>query len=119
MELLSQITITLYLGVLAMLSVYGLHRYYILYLFYRYYKRRNRPEPPPLAREDYPTVTIQLPIFNEYYVAARVIDSAGDLDYPKDRLTIQILDDSTVGEQARVLYSDAKKMLGEVRASSG
>lgn len=95
MELLSQITITLYLGVLAMLSVYGLHRYYILYLFYRYYKRGNRPEPPPLAREDYPTVTIQLPIFNEYYVAARVIDSAGDVDYPKDRLTIQILDDST------------------------
>lgn len=95
MDLFSRITIVAYLSVLALLSVYGLHRYFILYLFYRYYKRRNRPEPPALDRKDYPTVTIQLPIYNEYYVAKRVIESVGCLDYPKELLTIQVLDDST------------------------
>ncbi|MEE9269826.1 MAG: glycosyltransferase [Candidatus Krumholzibacteria bacterium] len=95
MDLLSRITIVAYLTVLGLLSVYGIHRYFILYLYYRYYKRRGRPEPPPLAKKDYPTVTVQLPIFNEYYVAARVIESIGRLDYPREKLTIQVLDDST------------------------
>jgi cellulose synthase/poly-beta-1,6-N-acetylglucosamine synthase-like glycosyltransferase len=95
MDLLSRITIVAYLAVLGLLSVYGIHRYFILYLYYRYYKRRVRPAPPPLAKKDYPTVTVQLPIFNEYYVAARVIESIGQLDYPREKLTIQVLDDST------------------------
>ncbi len=95
MDLLSRITIVAYLAVLGLLSVYGLHRYFILYLYYRYYKRRGRPEPRPLAEVDYPTVTVQLPIFNEYYVAARVIESIGEIDYPREKLTVQVLDDST------------------------
>ena len=71
MELLSQVTIVAYVSVLALLSVYGLHRHYILFLYHRYYKGRHRPEPPVLGPEDYPTVTVQLPIFNELYVAGR------------------------------------------------
>jgi cellulose synthase/poly-beta-1,6-N-acetylglucosamine synthase-like glycosyltransferase len=96
-DLLSRITIVAYLGILAVLSVYGLHRYFILYLYFRYYKRGKRIEPPPLRAEDCPTVTVQLPIFNEYYVAERLIESVGDLDYPKELLTVQILDDSGDG----------------------
>ncbi len=96
MNLLSHITLIAYVGVLGILSVYGLHRYFILYLYFR----RRKTAPPPLTHADYPTVTIQLPIFNEYYVAERVIESVGSLDYPKDLLTVQIQDDSTDDTQA-------------------
>lgn len=94
-EFISEVTVFAYLSVLAILSVYGLHRWYILYLFFRYYKRGRRPGPPPIAPGDYPTVTVQLPIYNEYYVASRVILGMHDLRYPREKLTIQVLDDST------------------------
>ena len=99
MDLLTKIILFSYLGVLGFLSIYGLHRYFILYLYYRHYKNRRRVQPPSLRREDLPTVTIQLPIFNEFYVAERVIESVRDLDYPKKLITVQILDDSTDGTQ--------------------
>jgi cellulose synthase/poly-beta-1,6-N-acetylglucosamine synthase-like glycosyltransferase len=95
MDIISEITVFGYLTILGILSIYGLHRYFILFLYYRYYKRRPTPEPPPLAPKDYPSVTIQLPIYNEYYVAERVIESMGELDYPAELLTVQVLDDST------------------------
>lgn len=95
MEFIIHITIVAYVSVLALLSVYGLHRYYIIYLFMRHYKRRDHPKPPPVAHGDLPRVTIQLPIYNEYYVAGRVIESVSRLQYPKELLTVQILDDST------------------------
>jgi len=95
MDIISHITVFSYLAVLGILSIYGLHRYFILFLYYWNYKRGAHRQPPQMNAEDYPDVTVQLPIFNEYYVAARVIESAGDMDYPKDRFTVQILDDST------------------------
>jgi len=112
MEILSGITIVVYLGVLAVLSIYGLHRYFVLYLYYRYYKRAKKTGPPPLRPEDYPTVTIQLPIYNEYYVAERVIGSVAGLEYPKELLTIQILDDSTDGTQ-EIANAAAEKLRGQ------
>lgn len=48
-----------------------------------------------LTAEDYPFVTVQLPIYNEYYVIARLIDAVAKFDYPQDRFEIHILDDST------------------------
>ena len=81
-----------YLSVLIGLSGYGLHRYFIVYLFL---KNRNRC-PHPLARfTELPGVTVQLPLFNEIYVVERLLKSVSELDYPKDRLQIQVLDDST------------------------
>lgn len=97
-DIISEVTVWAYLGVLAVLSVYGLHRYYVIYLFFRYYKRRPRRRPGFVAAEC-PTVTIQLPIYNEYYVASRVILSVRGVRYPKERLTVQVLDDSTDGTQ--------------------
>ena len=44
---------------------------------------------------DLPIVTVQLPLYNEQYVAARLIDAMAQLDYPSDKLEIQVLDDST------------------------
>lgn len=55
------------------------------------------PLPPPAA---WPRVTVQLPVYNEWNVVARVIDAAAALDYPADLLHIQVLDDSTDGSVA-------------------
>ena len=81
-----------YLSVLAGLSAYGVHRYFIIYLFL---KNRKREVVPPGRFDPLPKVTIQLPIFNEVYVVERLLRSVSELDYPQDRLQIQVLDDST------------------------
>lgn len=81
-----------YIGVLLMVCVYGLHRYHLVHLYYKY--RRNIPRIDACFRER-PRITIQLPMYNELAVARRVIDATCRIDYPKDRLQIQVLDDST------------------------
>jgi cellulose synthase/poly-beta-1,6-N-acetylglucosamine synthase-like glycosyltransferase len=81
-----------YLSVLLGLSAYGIHRYAIIYLFL---KNRKRAVRPAGHFEELPKVTMQLPIFNEVYVVERLLKSVSEIDYPKDRLQIQVLDDST------------------------
>jgi cellulose synthase/poly-beta-1,6-N-acetylglucosamine synthase-like glycosyltransferase len=81
-----------YLGVLIGLSAYGIHRYFIIYL---YLKNRKRVPVPARHFEQLPKVTVQLPIFNEVYVAERLLRSVSELDYPGELLQIQVLDDST------------------------
>src|SRR6266852_2952574 len=81
-----------YLSVLIGLSAYGVHRYFIIYL---YLKNRKRPPVPARYFEQLPKVTVQLPIFNEMYVAERLLRSVSELDYPQELLEIQVLDDST------------------------
>ena len=81
-----------YFLVLLVLSIYGSHRYVMAYLYYKH--KGNLPAPK--ARFDpLPRVTIQLPIFNEMYVIERLLDAVARIDYPRDRLEIQVLDDST------------------------
>ena len=81
-----------YLSVLLGLSAYGLHRYFIIYLFLKNRKR----VPQPLAEfQELPAITMQLPIFNEIYVVERLLKAVSELDYPRERLQIQVLDDST------------------------
>ncbi|MEN8154916.1 MAG: cellulose synthase family protein [Acidobacteriota bacterium] len=77
---------------MAFLSIYGSHRYFLAYLFV---KNLNANKEPKKKFNKLPFVTIQLPIFNEMYVVERLIDSVVKIDYPKDRLEIQVLDDST------------------------
>lgn len=81
-----------YLSVLIGLSAYGIHRYFIIYLFL---KHRKRASTPRSRFAELPMVTMQLPIFNEVYVVERLLKSVSELDYPRDRLQIQVLDDST------------------------
>ncbi|MDD4889685.1 MAG: glycosyltransferase, partial [Phycisphaerae bacterium] len=81
-----------YSFVLITLAIYGLHRYHLVYLYYR--NRKN--EFKPLGHfTDLPKVTIQLPMYNEQFVAERIIEKCCEIDYPRDRLEIQVLDDST------------------------
>jgi cellulose synthase/poly-beta-1,6-N-acetylglucosamine synthase-like glycosyltransferase len=83
-----------YFSILGLLSVYGVYRYRLIYLFLRY--RNHRPRPGArYAPNRLPRITVQLPLFNEMYVAERLIDSVVRLDYPRELLEIQVLDDST------------------------
>ena len=74
------------------LSAYGIHRYSIIYL---YFKNRHRTPAASSKFDLLPIVTIQLPIYNEIYVVERLLNAISELDYPKDRFEIQVLDDST------------------------
>jgi cellulose synthase/poly-beta-1,6-N-acetylglucosamine synthase-like glycosyltransferase len=82
-----------YFGTLAILSVYGLHRYDMIRTYFKY--RKNATKEPQTKFEQLPRVTIQLPIYNERYVVERLIDEVTKIEYPKDLLEIQVLDDST------------------------
>jgi cellulose synthase/poly-beta-1,6-N-acetylglucosamine synthase-like glycosyltransferase len=81
-----------YFFVLSILGIYGWHRYYLVYL---YMKHKDRAPGPPPPVSEWPVVTVQLPIYNEMYVVDRLIDAVCELDYPKHKLEIQVLDDST------------------------
>jgi len=86
------LTLASYFFVLIILAVYGWHRYYLVYLYLR--NRDNEPKATaPLS--PMPVVTIQLPLYNEMYVADRLISSVCAIDYPRELLEIQVLDDST------------------------
>ena len=86
------LTLAAYFFVLIILAIYGWHRYYLVYLYMR--NRDKEPKPGP-ALDPLPVVTIQLPLYNEMYVADRLIAAVCAMDYPRDRLEIQVLDDST------------------------
>ena len=81
-----------YFFVLIILAVYGWHRYYLVYLYMRHRDSQTVARAP---LDPLPPVTIQLPIFNEMYVADRLIEAVCRIDYPRDLLEIQVLDDST------------------------
>jgi cellulose synthase/poly-beta-1,6-N-acetylglucosamine synthase-like glycosyltransferase len=80
-----------YFFVLIILAVYGWHRYYLVYLYMS--NRDKEPKAGPQL-DPLPVITIQLPLYNEMYVADRLIESVCCIDYPRDRLEIQVLDDS-------------------------
>ena len=116
MIFLSPLLMWMYVFVLAVLCLYGLHRYWILYL---YWKHRDAvpapPSVPPAAQK--PRITVQLPIYNEIYVLPRLIKSVCALRYPRGLLEIQILDDSTDESQrlAQELAKEAKRQGHDVR----
>ena len=82
----------LYVVCVSLLSLYGLNN---LVLTWIYARHRHDPAPAPPAPAQWPRVTVQLPIYNELYMAERLLAAAARLDYPRDRLEIQVLDDST------------------------
>jgi len=75
------------------LAAYGLHSFIIAFLYLR--RRKVKPSMPRANEADLPQVTLQVPLYNERYVVRRVIDAVANIDYPRDRLQIQIVDDST------------------------
>jgi len=82
-----------YFIVLIALAFYGLHRYQLVWMYYRNAKKATKE--PDRHFEDLPTVTIQLPIFNEQFVIDRLVEAVCRIRYPREKLEIQVLDDST------------------------
>ena len=96
MEIIGYIVIGIYSLALGYITLFCLLQLNLLY----YYKKYHRQLPDKFmgwasVQDDVPMVTVQLPIFNEMYVVPRLVDCIMELDYPKDRLEVQILDDST------------------------
>jgi cellulose synthase/poly-beta-1,6-N-acetylglucosamine synthase-like glycosyltransferase len=89
-----------YFTILIILSIYGIHRYFLVYLY-----MKNRSKAPKLCGkfEALPRVTIQLPIYNERYVVERLLEVVTRIEYPRDLLEIQVLDDST--DETRIVCS--------------
>jgi cellulose synthase/poly-beta-1,6-N-acetylglucosamine synthase-like glycosyltransferase len=101
--------LVLYFFVLSILAIYGWHRYYLVYLYMKH--RDNVPKPPVAALDPLPRVTVQLPIFNEMYVADRLIQTVCEIDYPRHLLEIQVLDDST--DETRDIAARSVERLAE------
>lgn len=102
MSPLTYLLIAAYGSAVLMLFLYGVNSYYLVYQFTKN-RRRAEEKDAEILRDfwsrtrtgDLPPVTIQLPVFNEQYVVERLIRSACNIDYPPDKLEIQVLDDST------------------------
>jgi cellulose synthase/poly-beta-1,6-N-acetylglucosamine synthase-like glycosyltransferase len=82
-----------YFTVLIILASYGIHRYVLVYMYYK--NRKNRITEADRRFAELPRVTLQLPIFNEQFVIDRLVDAVCKMEYPREKLDIQVLDDST------------------------
>ena len=82
-----------YFIVLIILAGYGFHRYQLVWMYYHHRKQAVRE--PKSGFLELPRITIQLPIFNEQFVIERLVESICKLQYPREKLDIQVLDDST------------------------
>jgi cellulose synthase/poly-beta-1,6-N-acetylglucosamine synthase-like glycosyltransferase len=91
------------------LSVYGIHRYFILHLYFRH-RRWHRQ--PPSHFSELPVVTVQLPVYNERYVVERLLQSVSRIQYPKEKLEIQVLDDST-DETSQIAAREVERLRSE------
>lgn len=76
------------------LLLYGLHRIWLIACWHTE-RHKKGGSIPPASPSHFPAVTIQLPLYNERFVAKRLIESAASVEWPKDKLEIQALDDST------------------------
>ena len=82
-----------YFAILFVLSIYGVHRYETIRRYRKY--RKNLLATAPRRFEQLPRVTVQLPLFNERFVVERLLEETMKLQYPRELLQIQVLDDST------------------------
>ncbi|MBP7644824.1 MAG: glycosyltransferase, partial [Saprospiraceae bacterium] len=91
-KILAYLCFLIYTGSLIYVALFCVSQFHLLY---HYIKKNNKSLLLPASDKALPKVTVQLPIFNEKYVVERLIDAIVALDYPKEKLEIQILDDST------------------------
>ena len=94
-----------YFFVLLILAVYGWHRYYLVYI---YMKHKHEQPKPKAAFDDLPVVTIQLPLYNEMYVVDRLVDSVCQIDYPREKLEIQVL------AACQAMHRERSEMVGKL-----
>ncbi len=96
MLLLSYIILILYVVSIVLIFFYGLAQFNLLLNYLKSKKQIDNAAQFNFVKGDrFPIVTVQLPLYNEKYVVERLLRSIAELDYPKDKLEIQVLDDST------------------------
>src|SRR6185369_3839973 len=100
-----------YFGILTILAIYGVYRVKQVVEFWRYSKFPPKPK-GHFAADNLPQVTVQLPLFNEMYVVERLVKAVTEIDYPRDRLEIQVLDDSA-DETVRIASETVAKYARE------
>lgn len=119
---MEEIILLTYVLSLSVLFVFGSHGFIMIYYYLKFQSRPHRDEQPLC---EYPAVTIQLPVYNEMYVVGRLIDASCGIIYPREKLEIQILDDSTdetthvvarIVEKYRKLGFDIKQIHRDNRA---
>ncbi len=89
---MEKVILLTYFLALSVLFGFGIHGLVLLYYYRKTAKTKHPDEQLP---NELPLVTIQLPMYNELYVVERLIHSVCDIDYPLDKMEIQVLDDST------------------------
>lgn len=95
-EVFAHIAIGIYSLALLLIFFYSLAQLNLLFNYLKYRKEQdNRPRFNSFDTSRAPAVTVQLPIYNELYVVERLLDNIAQLEYPKNKLEIQVLDDST------------------------
>jgi len=99
-----------YFVILIVLSMYGMHRFEMIRGYLKH--RGNMPVEPPRRFAQLPRVTIQLPLYNERFVVERLLEETSKIDYPRELLQIQVLDDST-----DETHPFTERLVGEYRAA--
>ncbi len=100
-----------YIVSLSILFIFASHGFIMIYYYFKTYHIRKKDLcESELELKEYPLVTIQLPLYNEKYVITRLIDAVVRIDYPKDKLEIQILDDST-DETTEIIRNHIKQYI--------
>ena len=105
--IIASIIVAIYAFALLMVFTYALSQFNLL-INYLSFKRKKEESVDVFDPENAPYVTIQLPIYNEKYVVERLIDHVTKIEYPSDKLEIQVLDDST-DETAEILSKKVKE----------
>lgn len=106
MKLIIFLFVLLYALAMLFILFYSVAQAHLLYRFRRYLRRGSGTSPPaPLV---WPSVTVQLPLYNEKYVVERLLDAVATLDYPADKLEVQVLDDSDDETSALVRQKQAQ-----------
>ncbi len=95
LKILAYIVICLYLVAMLLILFYSMLHFHLLIKYLKNKNKRSQTTPSPIPDQALPTVTVQLPVYNEPMVINRLIDNIVRLDYPPGKLQIQILDDST------------------------
>lgn len=107
------IILILYTGALSFIFVYSLSQLSLVYKYRKAKKQGNIPTGAKIADNyEYPLVTVQLPVYNELYVVERLIDAVAAFDWPKDKLEIQVLDDSN-DETIELIAQKVKEWQGK------
>ena len=94
-HMLARVILVIYGLCLLLIFFYSVIQLSLAIAYVKNKKKQQSRVTPPFDLANAPKVTVQLPMYNEMYVAERIIETCAEIDYPRDKFQIQVLDDST------------------------